>query len=441
MADLENKESTQVKETAAEAIRNSRGQGKLRQFVLWMAALVIGAVLGWLHIPALNELFDFIAAVFTRLFQFIAIPTVSLAVITTLSMLGAKKNTGRIFGHAVVYTLLTTIAAAAIGLGLFLWIAPGNLPLDVIGAGATQVPEKLGKLSYYDHFLSIIPNNILQPYLTANVLSVMLISASVGLAFAFMPKTENREAVLKVLFGFQELLFTLIRGLLYVLPIGILAFAAQLSAQIEAGVIVGALGKYTAVVIGGNLIQFFIVLPLFLLARGLNPITVFKKMSPAVAVALFTKSSAATLPVTLASAETNLKAHPAVARFVLPICTTINMNGCAAFILVTSLFVMQNAGIELTMGTMIAWLFIAVLAAVGNAGVPMGCYFLTLSLMSSIGAPIGLMGVILPIYTIIDMIETAENVWSDASVCAMVDHDLEGTLDDEDFDDTSMQAI
>ena len=117
------------------------------------------------------------------------------------------------------------------------------------------------------------------------------------------------------------------------------------------------------------------------------------------------------------------------------------MNGCAAFILVTSLFVMQNAGIELTMGTMIAWLFIAVLAAVGNAGVPMGCYFLTLSLMSSIGAPIGLMGVILPIYTIIDMIETAENVWSDASVCAMVDHDLEGTLDDEDFDDTSMQAI
>ena len=441
MADLENKESTQVKETAAEAIRNSRGQGKLRQFVLWMAALVIGAVLGWLHIPALNELFDFIAAVFTRLFQFIAIPTVSLAVITTLSMLGAKKNTGRIFGHAVVYTLLTTIAAAAIGLGLFLWIAPGNLPLDVIGAGATQVPEKLGKLSYYEHFLSIIPNNILQPYLTANVLSVMLIPASVGLAFAFMPKTENREAVLKVLFGFQELLFTLIRGLLYVLPIGILAFAAQLSAQIEAGVIVGALGKYTAVVIGGNLIQFFIVLPLFLLARGLNPITVFKKMSPAVAVALFTKSSAATLPVTLASAETNLKAHPAVARFVLPICTTINMNGCAAFILVTSLFVMQNAGIELTMGTMIAWLFIAVLAAVGNAGVPMGCYFLTLSLMSSIGAPIGLMGVILPIYTIIDMIETAENVWSDASVCAMVDHDLEGTLDDEDFDDTSMQAI
>ena len=63
-------------------------------------------------------------------------------------------------------------------------------------------------------------------------------------------------------------------------------------------------------------------------------------------------------------------------------------------------------------------------------------YFLTLSLMSSIGAPIGLLGIILPIYTIIDMIETAENVWSDVSVCAMVDNDLKGTLDDPDsYDD------
>lgn len=430
MADQKNKN---VDALVQEITLKSRGQGKLRQFILWMGALIIGAILGWQHIPALNELFNFIAAVFTRLFQFIAIPTVSLAVITTLSMLGAKKDTGRIFGHAVVYTLLTTICAAAVGLGLYLWIAPGNLPLDVIGAGASQVPEKLGTVTYYDHFLSVIPNNILQPYLQANVLSVMFISASVGLAFAFMPRTENREAVLKVLFGLQELLFTLIKALLYVLPIGILA--GQLSAQIEAGVIVGALGKYTAVVIGGNLIQFFIVIPLFLLFRGLNPVDVFRKMSPAVAVALFTKSSAATLPVTLASAEDNLKAHPAVARFVLPICTTINMNGCAAFILVTSLFVMQNAGMELTIGTMTAWLFIAVLAAIGNAGVPMGCYFLTLSLMSSIGAPIGLLGIILPIYTIIDMIETAENVWSDASVCAMVDHDLQGKLDDSSGDD------
>ena len=430
MPDSKNTEN--LSQTARTAIRNSRKGAQTRQLILWFGALILGAILGCMNIGPLNDLFNFIATVFTRLFQFIAVPTIALAVITTLSALGAKADTGRIFAHALTYTLLTTISAATVGLVLYLWIAPDNLPIDMIGAAAADVPtQKLGSLSYYDHFLSVIPNNLLQPFLSGNVLSVMLIAASVGLALAFMPKTENREMLLKGLYGLQELLFTLIRALLWALPVGILAFAAQLSAQIEAGVIVGSLGKYVAVVLGGNIIQFFIVLPIFLLLRGLNPLYVFRKMFPAIAVALFTKSSAGTLPVTLASAENNLKVNPRVSRFVLPICTTINMNGCAAFILVTSLFVMQNAGFDLSMGTMITWLFVAVLAAIGNAGVPMGCYFLTLSLMSSLGAPLGIMGIILPIYTIIDMIETAENVWSDASVCAMTDHDLLGKLGDE----------
>ena len=426
MADNDKRAS--VAETAREAMAKRDSGAQKKQLLLWFGALIAGGVLGWLQIESLNGLFDFIATVFTRLFQFIAVPTIALAVITTLADLGSRKETGRIFAHAVSYTLLTTFSAALVGLIMYNVIAPGNLPAEIVGAGAADVPQKLEKLSYYEHFLSVIPNNMLQPFLAGNVLSVLLIAAFAGLGLAFMPETENRTVLLKGIKGLQELLFTMIRGILYVLPLGILAFAAQLSAQIEAGVIVGSLGKYVAVVLGGNAVQFFIVLPLFLLLRGLNPLHVFRQMSPAIAVALFTKSSAGTLPVTLASAENNLKVSTKVSRFVLPICTTINMNGCAAFILVTSLFVMQNAGIELTMGTMITWLFVAVLAAVGNAGVPMGCYFLTLSLMSSLGVPLGIMGIILPIYTIIDMIETAENVWSDSAVCAMTDHDLRGKI-------------
>lgn len=85
---------------------------------------------------------------------------------------------------------------------------------------------------------------------------------------------------------------------------------------------------------------------------------------------------------------------------------------------------MQNGGVDLTLTTMLVWLFISVIAAIGNAGVPMGCYFLTLSLMSGIGAPIAIMGIILPVFTVLDMIETAENVWSDSCVAAMTDRDL-----------------
>lgn len=399
----------------------------MKQIIIWTSALLLGATLGYLGIDWLNTLFDFIASAYTRLFQFVAVPTIALAVITTLSSLGNKKDTGRIFLHTITYTLLTTIAAAAVGLALYAIIAPENLPAEMVQQGSVDVPENLGELSYYDHILSVIPNNIVQPFSNGNVLSILIVAAAVGIALAFIPKSENINAVIKVIFGLQELLFTLIKALIWALPLGIVAFAAQLAAQVEAGVIVGSLGKYVAVILGGNAIQFFIVLPLFLIIRGLNPLKVLRAMSPAVLMALFTKSSAATLPVTMRSAEDNLKVRPEIARFVLPICTTINMNGCAAFIIVTSLFVMQNGGVAIDWQTMLLWLVIAVISAIGNAGVPMGCYFLTLSLMAGINAPVSIMGIILPIFTIIDMIETAENVWSDSCVCAIVNKRVGGT--------------
>ena len=416
----------------------------MKKTIIWIVALVVGAVLGLLGLGWLNDVMDFVATVYTRLFQLLAVPTIVLAVITTFATFGSKGS-GRIFGRTLIYTLLTTFAAAAIGALLYVLIAPGNLPVETISSGA-QPLDISPQTSFHDHILSVIPNNIIKPFLEGNVLSLLLLAFAVGIGLSKLPESENKArssesrqacldgrdvtrlaeskaVVVKGLLGLQDLLFLLIRGLIWTLPLGIVAFSAQLSAQVSAGVVADSIGKYVLVVLGGNVIQFFVVLPLFLLARGLNPIHVLAKMMPAVLMALFTKSSAATLPVTMESAENRLGVRKDIARFVLPICTTINMNGCAAFILVTSLFVMQNGGTPLTLGTILLWLFISVISAVGNAGVPMGCFFLTLSLMSGIGAPVAILGIILPIYTIIDMVETAENVWSDSCVCAMTDHD------------------
>ena len=382
----------------------------------------MGAILGVLGLTWLNGLMDFVATVYTRLFQLLAVPTIVLAVITTFATFGSKGS-GRIFTRTLTYTLLTTFAAAAVGALLYVVIAPGNLPAEAIAQQATT-PVAEGAVAYTDHLLNVIPNNIVRPFLEGNVLSLLLLAFAVGIGLSKLPDSDNKAVVVKGLLGLQDLLFLLIRWLIWTLPLGIVAFSAQLSAQVSAGVVADSIGKYVLVVLGGNVIQFFVVLPLFLLARGLNPIRVLSKMMPAVLMALFTKSSAATLPVTMETAEQRLGVRKEIARFVLPICTTINMNGCAAFILVTSLFVMQNGGTALTLPTILLWLLIAVVSAVGNAGVPMGCYFLTLSLMSGIGAPVAILGIILPIYTIIDMIETAENVWSDSCVCAMTDHDI-----------------
>ena len=410
------------------AIKKQGKNSQSKQLILWIGALILGAILGALGIEVLNGLMNFVATVYTRLFQLLAVPTIALAVVTTLSSLGNQADTGKIFRHAIVYTLLTTIAAAVVGLVLYNIVAPGNLPTDMVQSGTSELPQNLEQTSYSDHILGVIPNNIIKPFAEGNVLSILLLAAAAGIALAKMPQSNKKEVVVKGLLGLQDLLFMLIRGLIWALPLGIVAFAAQLSAQFSAGIVMDSLGKYVAIILGGNVIQFFIVLPLFLLARGINPVRTLSKMMPAVLMALFTKSSAATLPVTMNTAETRMGVSNKVSRFVLPICTTINMNGCAAFILVTSLFLMQNGGIQLSLSTMILWLFISVLSAVGNAGVPMGCYFLTLSLMSGMNAPIGIMGIILPIYTIIDMIETAENVWSDSCVCAMVDKDMQKSI-------------
>ena len=391
----------------------------MKNTILWIGALVVGAVLGLLGISWLDEVMNFVATVYTRLFQLLAVPTIVLAVITTFATFGSKGS-GRIFGRTLTYTLLTTIAAAAVGAILYVLIAPSNLPLDAVN-DASNLSPLTSQLSYSEHLLSIIPNNIVKPFLEGNVLSLLLLAFAIGIGLSKLPESENKAVVVKFLLGLQELLFLLIRGLIWTLPLGIVAFSAQLSAQVSAGVVADSIGKYVLVVLGGNVIHFFVVLPLFLLARGLNPIHVLGRMMPAVLMALFTKSSAATLPVTMDTAENRLGVRKNVARFVLPICTTINMNGCAAFILVTSLFVMQNGGTPLTWTTILLWILISVISAIGNAGVPMGCYFLTLSLMSGIGAPVAVLGIILPIYTIIDMVETAENVWSDSCVAAIVD--------------------
>ena len=394
----------------------------MKKAIIWIGALIVGAILGLFGIAWLDEVMNFVATVYTRLFQLLAVPTIVLAVITTFATFGSKGS-GRIFGHTLTYTLLTTFAAAAVGAVLYVLVAPGNLPVETI-SNDTQPSSLTPQTSYIDHIISVIPNNIVKPFFDGNVLSLLLLAFAVGIGLSRLPESENKTVVVKFLVGLQELLFLLIHWLIWTLPLGIVAFSAQLSAQVTAGMVADSIGKYVLVVLGGNVIQFFVVLPLFLLIRGLNPIHVLGRMMPAVLMALFTKSSAATLPVTMDTAENRLGIKKNISRFVLPICTTINMNGCAAFILVTSLFVMQNGGTILTWDTILLWILVSVVSAVGNAGVPMGCYFLTLSLMSGIGAPVAILGIILPIYTIIDMVETAENVWSDSCVSAMVDRDL-----------------
>ncbi len=401
---------------------------KMKQVLLWVGALILGGILGALHVGAIDAVCNFVATVFTRLFKFTAVPAIAVSVLSTLAMIGGNKETGKIFRHTIVYTLSTTLAASVVACILFFAISPEGI--RNAGAAAAASVSSMGTTSYLDYFITVIPNNLIAPFVEGNVLSVLIVTFVFGFAISKMEESEKKTTILNCINGFQEIIFMVIGWLITILPVGIIAFSAQLVSEMSAGFAAGSIGKYVAVVLSGNLLQFFVVLPIFLLARGLNPLTHLKNMMPAVLTALFTKSSAATLPVTMDCVENRVGCHKKFSRFILPMCTTINMNGCAAFVLVTSLFVMKCNGVEISLLTAASWILVSVISAIGNAGVPMGCFFLTLSLMAGRGMDIAVMGVILPIYAVIDMIETAVNIYSDSCICAITNKDLKDLAQD-----------
>lgn len=402
-------------------------QQKRAQILLaacYLVAIVLGLVNGLWGSQFWQTAGQFISDIFIRLFRFIAIPIIAVSIISTLATISRSKESGKIFRHTIFYTLLTTVFAASLAAVLFVLYAPANVALT----GTASQPEALANIqgqSYFSYIESVIPDNIIAPFLSANVLSVLIIAAAVGIAIAKLP-TGSKEQNLMITFftALQSVLFTIVNWIIKVLPIGIFGFFTVLAMQMATGVALGGLGVYLATVLTSNFVQMLVILPLLLLIRGINPLRVAKGMLPALTVAFFSKSSAGTLPVTMSCAESNLNVRPSVSRFVLPICTTINMNGCAAFILITVVYLMQNAGADISLGTLLIWIVISTIAAVGNAGVPMGCFFLSASLLASMNVPILLMGVILPFYAVIDAIETTLNVWSDSNVAVLVNHDL-----------------
>ena len=393
-------------------------QQKRAQILLaacYLVAIVLGLVNGLWGSQFWQTAGQFISDIFIRLFRFIAIPIIAVSIISTLATISRSKESGKMF---------TTVLAASLAAVLFVLYAPANVALT----GTASQPEALANIqgqSYFSYIESVIPDNIIAPFLSANVLSVLIIAAAVGIAIAKLPADSKEQNLMITFFtALQSVLFTIVNWIIKILPIGIFGFFTVLAMQMATGGALGGLGVYLATVLTSNFVQMLVVLPLILLIRGINPLRVAKGMLPALTVAFFSKSSAGTLPVTMSCAENNLNVRPSVSRFVLPICTTINMNGCAAFILITVVYLMQNAGVDISLGTLLIWIVIATIAAVGNAGVPMGCFFLSASLLASMNVPILLMGVILPFYAVIDAIETTLNVWSDSNVAVLVNHDL-----------------
>lgn len=368
----------------------------------------------WLHAIGL-----FVADVFIRMFKCISLPIIVLSIIVTLANYSSETLMRSVWRRTLCYTFATTCIAATVSCGLYLLIQPDNVGLVPLASTTSSTPA----IGYFEHLSHLIPTTILSPFLDNQVMSVLFLGIIMGVAIRAIPDERPRETITQFFRGAHGLFMVITRWVITIIPLGLFGFIASTVIQLRNGVAIKGVGEYLLVIILANLLQGFVILPIWLKSHGLSPWRTMQHMLPALSLAFFSKSSVGTLPVTMNTVEQRLGVRPEISRFVLPLCTSINMNGCAAFIFATVIFLMQNHGLPISLATMLLWILVSTVAALGNAGIPMGCFFLSTSLLASMNVPITLMGVILPFYGLIDMLETALNVWSDSCVVKIVnDH-------------------
>jgi Na+/H+-dicarboxylate symporter len=386
-------------------------------FFLYSIAVILGIISGYMGFA--QDISDFITQIFVKIFKCISLPIIALSIMVSLSQSNANDQLKGIWKRTFLYTVSTTIAAAFVACLLYVLISPQNVSPLSVSPSFEHRDVHLNK--YYEHLMSIIPLNIFSPFLENNVIGTLFISIVIGVATRCLPDSQARCMVAAFFKAIHDIFLIITGWIVKIIPIALFGFISTAVIQLKNGVNFKGLGGYLSVVVLANIIQGFLILPVFLRFNRINPFEVLKKMLPALSVAFFSKTSTGTLPVTMKTAEQHLGISPAISRFVLPLCTSINMNGCAAFIFTTVIYGMQNYGMNVGLSVMLQWIVVSTITAIGNAGVPMGCFFLSVSLLTSMEVPTDLLWIILPFYSVIDMIETALNVWSDCCVTKVID--------------------
>lgn len=388
--------------------------------ILYLIAISLGVFSALSGIEFLQTFGLLISDIFIKIFKCISLPIIALSIIVTLSNYSTEESMQKIWQRTIFYTISTTVVAAMVTCGLYLIIKPENVGL----LDSNIIAPVMNQTNYIDYLINLIPVNIFSPFLDQQVMGVLLVGMVIGISIRYIKEDEPRHSIQNFFKGAHGIFIIITGWIVNIIPLGLYGFVTATVVQLKDGMEIKGITEYLAIIVLANIVQGFIILPIWLKINKIKPFVTMRAMLPALSLAFFSKSSTGTLPITIETAEKNLGINPKISRFVLPLCTTINMNGCAAFIFATVIFIMQNNGIEITFPTMITWIFIATIAAVGNAGVPMGCFFLSASLLASMNIPITLLGIILPFYSIIDMIETSLNVWSDACVATVVDKKL-----------------
>ncbi|MFO7980775.1 MAG: dicarboxylate/amino acid:cation symporter [Candidatus Aminicenantes bacterium] len=372
-----------------------------------------------------------IGTIFLHLITMIVVPLVFVSLMLGTASLGDIRKLGRIGAKTAVYFVITTIIAIVIGLALANIVKPGKgLSQDVqdqlyqnyeskAQAGLQHMEEKP---SLVEILVNIVPENPVKAFIDGNMLQIIFMALLFGIVLTLIKK-EKSKLIIKVLDGLNDIFIQVVHIVMKLAPYGVLALSAAVIGQFGTDILI-TLIKYSLVVLGGLAFYTLSVnsLTVSLLGRT-NPILFFKAVKEAIIIAFSTSSSMATLPVAMDNVE-SIGIKREYSSFVIPLGSTVNMDGTALYQGVSAVFIAQIYGIHLGITGQITIVLMAVLSSIGAAGVPMAGIIALALVLKQLGIPLEGIALILGVERLLDMVRTSTNVIGNMA-CSVVIQQLE----------------
>jgi solute carrier family 1 (neuronal/epithelial high affinity glutamate transporter), member 1 len=426
-----------------------KGRNLLTALIL--IGLVLGVIVGELLFQAaardaidpgtIEMMRDVGNLVLIRPLMLLIVPLIFAGVIVGVTSLGDPSRLGLVGGSTVLYYMVTMLIAVTLGASMVTIFKPGvGLDPDVTATLIAQAEERLRERPEIAQPMEVAQEmglggvwmNILHQFVPTNIVAEMaamrppgIIVFAILFGLALAAVGEKAKPVVDLFNGAFTALLALVLWIIWLAPIGVFFLVTWSVGTMGLAELAGALGKYMLVVFAGLVIHGAIALPLvlYLLTRR-NPYRYMWQMRKALLTAFGTSSSYATLPVTIQTAEMEGGCSKRSANFVLPLGSTINMDGTALYSGVAVIFLFQLFGLELQFGELIVVIVTATLAAVGAAGIPGAGLITMVIIISAVNTslagrdlpslPVEAIGIIIGVDRILDMCRTVVNVWGDA---------------------------
>ena len=356
--------------------------------------------------------------IFVNLLKFIVVPVVLLSMIDGIISMGDMKKVGSVGWKTVAYFLCTTAIACVIGLAIAnIFNNLGLFPTLSLEEGA--VWDKDTSVKFMDTLVGIFPSNMWTSFSTANMLQVIVIALFFG--GGIMAAGEKGKLCKDIVSSFYAVIEQVMNFIISLSPIGVFTMMAWVVAT-QGAAIIGSLVIVLLCAYIGYIAHAVLVYSMSAkVFAGMSPVRFFKGAFAAMIFAFTSTSSAATLPVSKECAD-ELGADSEISSFVLPLGSTINMDGTAIYQCVATIFLASCAGVHLTLGQMVTIVVTATLASIGTAGVSGAGMIMLAMVLTAMGIDVNLIMIIYGVDRLFDMGRTCLNVTGDISCSICVSH-------------------